>query len=87
MGASNFIRAAQCYVLLRFDKYHFVLVLFFPSLSSQHFQGCALAEPGGPCCLPFALGWPRKSQIFHTNHILGTLDFTVSERWAPFIFP
>ena len=39
-------------------------------------QGCALAEPG-----------TRKSQIFHTNHMLGTLDFTVSEHWAPFNFP
>ena len=29
----------------------------------------------------------RKSQIFHTNHMLGTLDFTVSEHWAPFNFP
>ena len=29
----------------------------------------------------------RKSQIFHTNHMLGTLDFTVSEYWAPFNFP
>ena len=29
----------------------------------------------------------RKSQIFHTNHILGTLVFTGSEHWAPFHFP
>ena len=29
----------------------------------------------------------RKSPIFHTNHMLGTLDFTVSEHWAPFNFP
>ena len=29
----------------------------------------------------------RKSQIFHTNHMLGTLDFTGSEHWAPFNFP
>ena len=29
----------------------------------------------------------RKSQIFHTNHMLGTLDFTDSEDWAPFNFP
>ena len=29
----------------------------------------------------------RKSQIFHTNHTLGTLDFTDSEDWAPFNFP
>ena len=37
----------------------------------------------------YTLGEPgtRKSQIFHTNHMLGTLDFTVSEHWAPFNFP
>ena len=29
----------------------------------------------------------RKSQIFHTNHMLGTLHFKVSEHWAPFNFP
>ena len=29
----------------------------------------------------------RKPQIFYTNLMLGTLDFTVSEPWAPFIFP
>ena len=29
----------------------------------------------------------RKSQIFHTNHMLSTLDFTVSEHWGPFNFP
>ena len=40
-------------------------------------QGCALAEPGGPWRLT------TKSQLFHTNHMLGTLDFPVSEHWAP----
>ena len=29
----------------------------------------------------------RKTQIFHTNHMPGALDFTVSEHWAPFNFP
>ena len=29
----------------------------------------------------------RKSYYFHTNHMLGTLDFTGSERRAPFNFP
>ena len=28
----------------------------------------------------------RKSQLFHRNHMLGTLDFTSSEHWAPFNF-
>ena len=40
--------------------------------------------PLGPNFCPRAT---RKSQIFHTNHMLGTLDFTVSEHWAPFNFP
>ena len=29
----------------------------------------------------------RKSYFFLTNHMMGTLDFTVSEHWAPFNFP
>ena len=28
----------------------------------------------------------RKSLLFHRNHMLGTLDFTSSEHWAPFSF-
>ena len=49
-------------------------------------QGCALAEPSGPWWLTFALG-RLENFFFHTNHMLGTLDFTVSEHWAPFNFP
>ena len=40
--------------------------------------------PLAPNFCPWAT---RKSQFFHTNHMLGTLDFTVSEHWAPFNFP
>ena len=40
--------------------------------------------PLAPNFCPWAT---RKSQIFHTNPMLGTLDFTVSEHWAPFNFP
>ena len=29
----------------------------------------------------------RKSYFFHTNHMLGILEFPVSEHWAPFVFP
>jgi len=29
----------------------------------------------------------RKSKSFHTNHMLGTLDFTGAEHWALFNFP
>ena len=50
-------------------------------------QGCALAEPCGPWRLTLCPRPTTKSQIFHTNHMLGTLDFTVSEHWAPFNFP
>ena len=48
-------------------------------------KGCALAEPGGRWHPTFALG-TRKAYFFHTNHMLGTLDFTGSEHWAPFNF-
>ena len=39
--------------------------------------------PLAPNCCPRAT---RSSQYFHTNHMLGTLDFTGSELWAPFNF-
>ena len=40
------------------------------------------ADPGGPWYLTFALG-PLEN---HTNHMLGTWDFTGSEHRAPFNF-
>ena len=52
----------------------------------SHVQGCTLAEPGGPWCPTFARV-RVKSQIFHTNHRPGTLDFTGSELWAPLNSP
>lgn len=33
-------------------------------------QGCALAEPGGPCLPTFCSWATRKSSSFHTNHML-----------------
>ena len=57
-------------------------------------QGILKGYPG--LCSSRAL-WPlvsnfcpratRKSQIFHANHTLGTLDSTVSEHRTPFNFP
>ena len=45
---------------------------------------CRARWPLAPNFCPRAT---RKSQIFHSNHMLGTLDFTVSEHWASFNFP
>ena len=49
-------------------------------------QTCALAVPGWPVAPNFCLWATRTSQFFHRNHMLGTLDFTSSENWAPFSF-
>ena len=57
-------------------------IKFWRGLFSE-FYGIRL-NAGAPNFCPQAT---RKSQIFHTNHMLGTLDFTVSEHWAPFNFP
>ena len=43
--------------------------------------------PSGPLTPNFCSWATRESQIFHTNHMLSTLDFTGSEHWAPFNFP
>ena len=50
------------------------LRLFYDFLHHTNtFQGCALAAP---------LSGDKKSLVFHTNPMLGTLDFTGSEHWA-----
>ena len=59
--------------------------LFPKSMLFSIIAGLALAEPGGPWCLTYALGRLENCWIFHTN--LGTLDFTISEHWASFNFP
>ena len=69
----------------------FLVAFLFVTVQTGYFQnlccsassqGCALAEPGGPWCLTYALGRLENRWIFHTN--LGTLDLTISEHWAPF---
>ena len=45
-------------------------------------QGCPLAEPAGPWRPTFALG-QVKNLVLDTNQMLGTMDFTGSEHWAP----
>ena len=50
--------------------------------SKKRGQGCALEEPGGLWHLTFVVG--RLEDLL--NHMLGTLDFTNSEHWAPFNF-
>ena len=51
-------------------------------LIRDHNQDCAVAEPGGPWRLTFALGQLENLSFFQTNHILGILDLTGSEHWA-----
>ena len=37
--------------------------------------------------VPYFCSWATQEfQFFHKKHMLGTLDFTVSELWAPFNF-
>ena len=58
-----------------------------PSWERIHWQGCALAEPGDPWRLPFALTRLENLYFFYTIICWTALDFTVSEDWAPFNFP
>ena len=50
-------------------------------------SGLCSSRPRWPLPPNFCSRATRKSQIFHTNHMLGTLNFTGSEHWAPFNFP
>ena len=51
------------------------------------FSGLCSSRAWWPLAPNFCPWATRKSQIFHTNHMLGTPDFTVSEHWVPFNFP
>ena len=51
------------------------------------FTGLCSSRAQWPLAPNFCSRAIRKSYFFHTNHMLGTLDFTVSEHWAPFNFP
>ena len=53
----------------------------------QIHAGLCSSRARWPLAPNFCCWATRKSQIFHTNHMLGTLDFTGSEYWAPFNFP
>ena len=51
----------------------------------QYWQGCTLPEPNGPWCLIFAPWQLENLSFLKKNIMLGTLDFTVSEHWNPFL--
>ena len=51
------------------------------------YSGLCSSRAWWPLAPNFCPRATRKSQIFHTNHTLGTLDFTDSEDWPPFNFP
>ena len=61
-------------------------VLISEQVSNTATSGLCSSRAQWPLAPNFCPRATRKSQIFHTNHMLGTLDFTVSEYWAPFNF-
>ena len=58
-----------------------------PDSSRKIEAGLCSSRARWPLAPNFCPRVTRKSQIFHTNYMLGTLDFTVSEHWASFNFP
>ena len=60
---------------------------FFPNTNYQVHSGLCSSRAWWPLAPNSCPRVTRKSQIFNTNHMLGTLDFTGSEHWAPFNFP
>ena len=62
------------------------LACFTPGFFLPH-SSVLQQSPGAPVAPNFCSWVTRKSQFFHTNHMLGTLDFTGSEHQDPFNFP
>ena len=54
--------------------------LFWRRLKNLKGSGLCSSRARWPLAPNFCPRATRKSQIFHTNHMLGTLDFTVSEQ-------
>ena len=46
-------------------------------LLQDQYHGCTLSAPGGPWCLTFAPRRLENLSFFYTNHMMGTLDFTL----------
>ena len=66
---------------------HCDLVLFSPLKKRIVWrEGCALAKPGCPWCLTFALGRLENHSFFGRNPMLVTLNFTGSDLRALFNF-
>ena len=59
---------------------------FFPNTNYQVHSGLCFSRAWWPVVPNFCSRLARKTFAFHTNHMLGTLDFSVSEHWAPFKF-
>ena len=57
------------------------------SLRQDFYPGLCSSRAWWPLAPNFCSRATRKSQIFHTNHMLGTQHITGSEHWAPFYFP
>ena len=83
-----------CNLIDTFCREHNHQIGHFRIASSLCFKARLSAKPGlcssrarWPLAPNFCFWATRKSQIFHTNHMLGSLDFTGSEHWAPFNFP
>ena len=71
----------------QFNWLFLLLHIMIMSSKVKGFQPECSSRARWPLAPKFCPWATTKSQIFHTNHMLGTLDFTVSEHWAPFNFP
>ena len=86
-----------CPYFLEGAFHRYVLAQFYLGFKLLYFVGYGYGYVMGAGLCSSRARWPlvpkfcswatRKTQIFHTNHMLGTLGFTVSEHWAPFNFP
>ena len=72
---------SRCGGVTSSDLYLLLLILF--CVTVQHIWGCNLISPSAlPPFFCSRVTW--KPKLFHRNHMLGTMDFTVSEHQVPF---
>ena len=89
---TNIFKTVRHVEQIKENKFHMTssMYLYFLQVigkDQSQYAGLCSCRAQWPLVPNFCPRVKRKFQNFHTNHMLGTLDFTVSEHWAPVNFP
>ena len=85
LGCNGGVKSLCCELNVLFSQ--FVLAQSGECLEALSMTELYFSRACYPLAPTFSSWVTKKSYFFCTNHMLGTLDFTVSEHWASLNFP